>query len=207
MCLSPPKNKAADEAAKAEAERQAAIKATQGAVNGVFDGPARKAEIGDYVNATRDYYTQGLNRQKADTDRELRFALARGGLTGGSTQNDQAKRFADTYTRGLLDVERRAQGAGAGVEGADQDARARLIALATSGLDATTGAQMSASALRTNLEAGRGDMQVGALGDAFATFKPFIDRSRDAAERRRSDNKFASLYGSPSGFGFSGYGG
>lgn len=196
MCMSAPKNKAADEAAKAEAERQAAIKATQTAVNGVFDGPARAAEIGDYVSATRDYYTQGLNRQKSDTDRELRFALARGGLTGGSTQNDQAKRFADTYTRGLLDVERKAQGAGANVEGADQDARARLIALATSGLDATTGASQAAAALRTNLAAGEGDRQVGALGDAFASFKTFIDRSRESSERRRANRDTGfGLYG------------
>ena len=199
-------NKASEAAQRAEAERQAAIKRTQGAVNGVFDSPARQAEIGDYVNATRDFYTQGLNRQKVDTDRELRFALARGGLTGGSTQNDQAKRFAETYTRGLLDVERRAQGAGANVAAADQEARARYIALATSGLDATTAAAQSAAAMRTNLEAGQADRTVGSWGDAFAIFKPFIDRSRDAAERRRSDSKFASLYGSPapSGFGFGG---
>lgn len=195
-------NKASEAATRAEAERQAAIKNTQAAVNGVFDSPSRQAEIGDYVNATRDFYTQGLNRQKTDTDRELRFALARGGLTGGSTQNDQAKRFADTYTRGLLDVERRAQGAGASVATADQEARARYIALATSGLDATTGAAQSAAAMRSNLEAGQADRTVGSLGDAFASFKTFIDRTRESSERRRANRDTGfGLYGNSGGYG------
>lgn len=193
-------NKAAEEANRAEKERQAAIKSTQAAVNGVFDGAQRKADIADYVNATRDFYTNELNRQKADTDRELRFALARGGLTGGSTQIDQSKRFADAYSRGVLDVERRAQGAGSSIEAADQDARARLISLATSGLDMTTGAQQAAAALRTNLEAGKADQTAGAFGDAFSNFKTFLDRSREDAARRRGNRETGfGLYGNSMG--------
>ena len=195
-------NKASEAAQRAEAERQAAIKRTQAAVNGVFDGPARQAEIADYVNATRDFNLQGLNRQKVDTDRELKFALARGGLTGGSTQNDQAKRFADAYTRGVLGVEQKALGAGASVQAADQDARARYISLATSGLDATTGASQAAAAMRSNLEAGQADRNAWGVADAFASFKPFIDRSREEAARRRGNRDAGfGLYGNPGGYG------
>lgn len=202
MCMSS-NNKAADEANRAEAERQAAIKSTQAAVNGVFDGSQRAADISDFVNATRDFYTQDLNRQKADTDRQIKFALARGGLTGGSTQIDQNRKMADTYSRGLLDVERRAQGAGAGLESADQDARARLIQLATSGLDMTTGAQQAAAVLRSNLEAAKGDQRMGAFGDAFSNFKTFLDQSRDAAERRRANRDTGfSPYGGQYGGGY-----
>lgn len=199
-------NKASEEAQRAEAARLAQIKATQGAINGVFDGPARAADIANYVNASRDYYTQDLNRQKADTDRNLKFAMARNGQIGGSTQVDQGKRFSDIYSRGLLEVERKAQGAGAGIEAADQDARARLLSLATTGLDATTAAQQSAAALRTNLEAGAGERNMGALGDAFSSFKDFIDRSRESADRRRANTEsgfYRSIYGNAGG----GYGG
>lgn len=204
MCMSS-NNKAADEANRAEAERQAAISSTQAAVNNVFDGQQRAADIADLVNATRDFYTGDLNRQKAETDRQIKFALARGGLTGGSTQIDQNRKMADTYSRGLLDVERRAQGAGAGLESADQDARARLIQLATSGLDMTTGAQQAAAALRSNLEAAKGDQRMGAFGDAFSNFKAFLDQSRDAAERRRANrdtgfNPYGGQYGG--GYGY-----
>ena len=199
-------NKASEEAQRAEAARLAQIKNTQGAINGVFDGPARAADIANFVSASRDYYTQDLNRQKGETDRQLRFALARNGQTGGSTQVDQAKEFSRTYGRGLLDVERRASADGATIEGADQDARARLLSLATTGLDATTAAQQSAAALRTNLQAGAGERNMGALGDAFSSFKDFIDRSRDSADRRRANTEsgfYRSIYGNAGG----GYGG
>lgn len=199
-------NKASEEAQRAEEARLAQIKATQGRINDVFDGPARAADIANFVSATRDFYTTDLNRQKADTDRQLRFALARNGQIGGSTQVDQSKEFGRTYARGLLDVERKAQGAGAGIEAADQDARARLLSLATTGLDATTGAQQAAAALRTNLQAGAGERSMGALGDAFANFKDFIDRSRESADRRRANTEsgfYRSIYGNAGG----GYGG
>lgn len=190
-------NKASKEATKAEEARQAAIRNTQTAVNGVFDGPQRAGDIADFVGATRQFYTDDLNRSKADTDRELRFALARGGLIGGSTQVDQQKKFGEAYGRGLLDVERRAQGAGASVEAADQDARARLISLATSGLDVTTAAAQSAAAMRTNLQAGNSDRMAGSMADAFGGFKTFLDRTREAAERRRANQETGfGLYGS-----------
>ena len=205
MCMSAPKNKAAEEAAAAEKARQAAIAATQGRVNAVFDSPARQAEIERAVAAQRDLNTRELNREKANTDRQLKFALARNGQIGGSTQIDKGTEFAEAYARGLLGVERGAQGFGASIRGADQDARARLISLATAGLDATTGAQQAAEAMRVNLEAGKADRNASGVADVFVNFKPFIDRSRVAADQRRADGLFANLYGNPRG-SMAGYG-
>lgn len=178
-------SRAADEANRQEQQRQAAIRGTQARVNQVFDSPQRGADISDFVGAMRDYYQQDLDRQKVDTDRQLRFAMARGGLLGGSVNVDTQKQFGEQYGRGLLDVERRAQGAGAELEAADQDARARLISLATSGLDATTAASQAAAAMRTNLAAGKSQAQAQGLGDAFGQFSQFIKQSREAAEKRR----------------------
>jgi len=178
-------NRAANEANRQEQERQAAIAGTQARVNQVFNDPTRAADISDYVGAIRDYQTGDLDRQKVDADRSLRFALARGGLTGGSTQRDQQQRFGEDYSRGVLEVERRAQGAGAELEAADQDARARLIQLATSGLDTTTAAQQAGAALRSNLEAGKSAAMVGGLGDMFGGVKSFADQAKNASERRR----------------------
>lgn len=206
MCMGGGGSKAADEANRMEKERQASIKRTQGAVNAVFDGPGREGDIQDFIAATRDFYTGDLNRQKADTDRQLRFALARGGLTGGSTQIDQQRRFADDYARGLLTVEQKAQGAGAGIRAADQDARARLISLATSGLDATTGAAQAAAAMRNSIDAGKAEQYAGGLSNAFSGLQGFIDKSREAAERRRANSDSGlSWYGRPAGS--SGWGG
>src|SRR5690606_4348303 len=122
------------EANRQEQQRQAAIAATQGRINSVFDAPTREADIADFMAALRERSMSDLDRQKADTDRQLRFALARGGLIGGSTQVDQQRRFGDDYARALLTLERGVQSAGADLRSADQDARARLIGLTTQGL-------------------------------------------------------------------------
>lgn len=201
MCFSTPKNTAADEAAAAEKARQAAIAATQGRVNAVFDSPARDAEIERAVAGRRDLDTRELNREKGNTDRQLKFALARNGQIGGSTQIDKGTEFAEAYARGLLNVERGAQGFGAGIRGADQDARARLISLATAGLDATTGAQQAAEAMRVNLEAGKADRSASGVADAFAGFGDFLKRSREMADRRKADSVSGINYYRPSMYG------
>jgi hypothetical protein len=178
-------NSAAKAANEQEQQRQASIARTQSAVNAVFDNPQRAADIQDFVNATRDYYLQDLNRQKADADRGLKFALAKSGLTGGSTQIDQQQRLGEDYSRGLLQTEQKAQGAGASLESADQDARAKLISLATSGLDATTAAQQSAAALQSNIESSESQAKLASLGDAFADANTFVQQAKDAQQRRQ----------------------
>ncbi len=196
-------NKASKQAAANEAARQASITNTQSAVNGVFDGPQRQKDIADYVDATRTYYGDDLSRQKATNDRQLKFALARGGLTGGSTQIDQQKLAGEDYTRGLLSVQRKAAGAGADLASADQDARSRLISLATSGLDATTAASMAASSLRSNLESGQATAQAQGLGDVFGTGAKFYQAAQDSAARRRGNRDAGfNLYGPSASTGF-----
>ena len=176
---------AADKAARLEQERQARIAEAQKRINGVFDNPNRKGEIADFVSALRDYHLQDLDRQKATTDRELRFAMARGGLTGGSVNVDKNREFAEEYLRGRLNVENRALGAGADLEARDQDARARLIQLATSGMDTTTAAQQAAASMGSNLESARATAYGQQMGDQFAGFGKFIKDRREEAIRRQ----------------------
>lgn len=188
------KNKAGDEANRMEQQRQASIARTQSAVNQVFNSPGREGEIVDFMGAMRQLGMSDLDRQKTETDRGLRFALARGGLIGGSTQVDQQREFGEAYGRGVLDVDRRAQGAAAELRAADQEARGRLISLATSGLDATTAAQQAGAAMRSNIEASRAGMGAGAMGDAFSRFSKFYEQSRESAERRRADKNAGWIY-------------
>jgi hypothetical protein len=193
---------AADVAARLEMERQERIRESQGRINQVFDNPRRARDIADFVSATRSKLTDDLNRQNTDANRELKFALARGGLSGGSVNVDQNRRWADDYNRGLLAVEGRAQGAGAQLEAADQDARARLIQLATSGLDSTTAASQAAAGLRSNFESARSQATGEQLGDQFATIGGFVKSRREEAARRQAnrDANF-NLYGGGAAYG------
>lgn len=196
-------NRAQQEAQRAEDARLAAIRNTQSRVNQAFDAPGRQADIADAVAANRQLGTQTLDEAKAEQDRQLQFALARNGQVGGSTQIDQQSELGRQYTKGVLDVDRRARAVGSDIEAADQDARARLISLATSGLDATTAASQAAAGLRTNLEAARATSNVNDIGNVFGgTFADFLTRSRDSAERRRADQTTGfGLYPNPYGGG------
>lgn len=201
--MSGPSNKASDQARRDEQARLAKITQTQGAINGVFNDPRRAADISDFVNATRDFYGQDLDKQKANTDRQLKFALARGGLTGGSTQVDQQRHLGEDYTNGLLQVDRKARGAGAELEAADQDARARLISLATSGLDSTTAAQQAAASMRSSLEAGKSAAQMQGLGDVFQPLGNFFKDAKEAQVRRQTNQAVGnSLYAPNPNFGY-----
>jgi hypothetical protein len=182
-----------------EQARIAAIRGTQGQINQVFDSPQRAADIADFVNATREYKTRELDEAKTVNDRQLKFALARGGQIGSSTQVDQQSKLGRDYAKGVLLVDRQARGAGAEIEAADQDARARLIQLATSGLDATTGAQQAAAAMRSSLEAGKTAAQTQGISDVFGQFAKFYQDSKDAAVRRRADHQAFGRYGQQSG--------
>ncbi len=193
---------AADVAARLEMERQAAIKDAQGRINGVFDNPRRARDIADFVSAVRQRGMEDLDRQNAEANRELRFALARGGLSGGSVNVDQNRRLGEEYNRGLLSVENRAQGAGSQLEAADQDARGRLIQLATSGLDATTAASQAAAGLRSNFEGAKAQAYGEQLGDQFSQLGGFVKQRREEAARRQAnrDANF-NLYGGGAAYG------
>ena len=180
-----PSNRAARQAQAAEEARLRAIQATQGRINNVFNDPARQAEIAQFVADLRSFNMQDLDKNKAIADRKLKFALGRNGQVGGSTQVDRQKMLGEDYQRGALEVDRAAMGAGADLSAADQDARARLISLSTTGLDATTGAQQAAAAMRSSLEGARANSKVQGLDSVFGSVSDFAKQSREASERRR----------------------
>lgn len=196
-------NNAQKAAERQERERQAAIGQSVGQINSVFDNPNRKREIDDFVGATREFYLQDLNRQKGLNDRDLKFSLARSGQTGGSVAIDQNREAGEMYSRGLLDVDRRAQGAGADLRAQDEQGRMNLLAMAQSGLDATTASQQAANAMRNNLEAGKATSRAQGLGEAFGGFADIIKRSRDQAAERRGYRDIYNAFYQP-GFGYAG---
>lgn len=184
-----------------ERERQARIDQTTRQINALFDAPERQQQIADFRTAMQDFYLQDLNRQKGDADRDLTFALARSGLTGGSRQVDANRRLGEDYQRGILDADRRAQGAAADLRGQDEQARLNLTSLAQSGLSASSAATQAASAMRASLEGANASARVQGLGDFFGSVADIKRRSEEEAARRRADRMYTSMYGPFWGFG------
>lgn len=183
------------EAERAERERMAQIQGTQRRVDAIFSSPERERDIADFLAATRQYYRTDADRQQGDAARNTRFALARTGMTGGQFDVDTNARLSETYQRGLVEADRRAQGAAANLRAADADAKQRIFSLAQSGLDATTASNQAAQALRQNLDMGRVDAGERSLGDLFSRFGDIYSQSVKRKEDTRAQRDiYRTLY-------------
>lgn len=197
-------DKASKEAQRAEAQRQAEVARAVSAVNRAYGSPQRAADIADYQAATQELLGQDLARQNAEAQRQTKFALARSGVTGGSFDVDTNRKLAETYQRGVLDVSRKAQGAAAALQAQDQQAKQNLIALAQSGMDATTAAQQASEGIRVNLANARAQDQQQALGDMFKDFGKVWTNSQEQKgkqEAQRYGGGYDALYGRIGGYG------
>lgn len=195
---------AAGDARRAEEERQAQVAATQRRIESIFSTPEREQDINKFLEATRGYYRTDADRQQGDAARSLRFALARSGTTGGSYDADTNARLYETYQRGLLEADRRAQAAAQGLRTADQDAKQRLFSLAQSGLDATTATQQASQALRNNIGQAAVDAREGTLGNLFSNFGDIYKNSIEQSEQRKTQKDIYNTLYAPSQYG-SGY--
>ena len=200
-------NDAQKEAQAEERRRQAAIAASVGKIDSVFSDPRRQAQYDDFLAATRQLYGDELGRQQTDNSRQLKFSLARSGNAGGSVDRDQNQRLGESFTRGTIEAERLAQGETANLRQADQDSRLRLISMAQSGLDATTGVRNASDALRSNLQAGSATRNVKGIGDVFSDFANIYKKSQESAATRRGEKYAYNTLYQPSPFSGASQGG
>lgn len=183
-------------ATAAEAERQAAISSATGRVNDVFDSPERGAQQNDFLQALRDQYMMQADRQKRVADRNLKFSMARGGLTGGSAAVDANRTLGEEYTEGVLGAENRAQGALGDLKSQDEASRMGILQMVRNGMDATTAAQRAGSAMQANAQSTSGRALADGLGEMFGTTSTLYKQQAEAAERRRGEKAaMGTIYG------------
>lgn len=192
---------AAAQARADEQKRQAEIKAAQKRVEAIFGSPGREMDIADLEAATREFLQSDLDRQHTDTSRNLKFAMARSGLAGGSADIDKNRKLAENYLRGILEVERRANTAGATLRSQDASTKAGLFSQILGGLDASTAASEAARSLQTNVALAKSDAYQQGLGDLFGDFADIFKLSREAAGERRQAYDFNTLYAPRPGAG------
>lgn len=178
-------NDAQRAAQREEALRQQRVAEATRRIDNAFDSPTRQAQYAELLNALRGLYRTDADRQKRTADRNLKFSMARAGLTGGSAAVDARTQLGEEYTRGILESERRAQAGVGDLRSADQAARLNLIQLANAGTDATTAATNAAAAMRANLASSRSTASVEGLGDLFGSTGDLYRRQQLAAANRR----------------------
>ena len=176
-------NDASDAAQRAEDERKRQVADATGAIDRAFG--SRGSQLDDFVSAVREEFGVEARRQKGVADRNQKFSLARGGLTGGSAAADSGTRLADEFQRGLLKGERLSQSALADLKNADETSRARLVSLAQGGAGVTSSATSAANALRSNIEGAQASTGLESLGDIFGETRGLFVQQQEAAARRR----------------------
>jgi len=186
------------EAEALEEERRREIAAAQRRVEEIFGSPEREADILGVEDATRAFLQTDLDRKKADTDRNLKFSLARSRLSKGSVDVDLNSRLADDFLRGIFEVERRAKTAGSTLRSQDALSKSGLFSQILGGLDSTLAADQANSALSQNVNQTRNSALQQGVGNFFGDFTDIFKSNKLASIDRRAAFDFNTLYGNRS---------
>ena len=129
-------------AAARDAARRARISSNIGAIKSRFFDPTtgkitsqREALLDDVGQRIEDRYLPEFQDESKDAQRELKFALARRGLLGGSAQADAEGRYQDRIAKGERDISNRVLAGRAEQERLDNALMDSLIAQANADAD------------------------------------------------------------------------
>lgn len=193
---------ASNAATAAQQQQQSQINGTIAQINSAYNSPSRQSQYSTYGNQLDKYYTNNVNQQEATNARNLKFANARSGLTGGSEAVDSNAQLQKDYTQGLLQASQAAQTGQAQLEQADTSSKNALIAQAEQGAYLGSIPQAVASSTQANLGAAQNYSNANSLGSLFGgTAQIYQNEQTAAANRLAQNNPIGSLYGATSAYG------
>lgn len=189
-------NSAANAANAAQAQQQADIQKSVGQITAAYSNPNRAQQYAQYNKNLSDYYTGQVNNQEAINARNLKFANARSGLTGGSAAVDSNTQLQKDYTQGLLNASQQATAGTSALEQSDVNAKNQLIGLAQQGNFTGTIPTQTAQAQSASLGSAQNYGQANGLANLFAgTAGIYQNEQTAAANRKAQTSPFGSLYG------------
>jgi len=197
-------------AAQREAERQARIASGTDAVNKLFgvgdetNLAARNALYDSTREDTRSYYAKQLEEDRAEAERQLKFAKARMGTIGSSQANDIDSEYQQALDRGLLTVANKADSTATQFKTSDEQSRLNLISKIVSGVDQGSAVQNAMSSMATNANAAKeaysSDRMANVFSDLLGAYNlnQFNQGTQAAKSKYGSDtgNYFATGAGS-----------
>ena len=188
-------------AAAANTAQQNQINGTIAQINSAYDSPSRQAQYSTYGNQLDQYYTNQVNQQEATNARNLKFANARSGLTGGSEAVDSNTQLQKDYTQGLLQASQAAQTGQAQLEQSDIASKNQLTAEAEQGAYLGSIPQAVSTATQANLGAAQNYANTNSLGNLFAgTSQIYNNLNTAAANRLAQTSPIGGVYNSPSAY-------
>ena len=199
-------NSAANAANQADAARQQQIQASIDQINSAYSSPARQAQYDKFGTSLGDYYTNQVKDQESTNARNLKFAEARSGLTGGSSAVDANTQLSKDYTKGLLQASQQAQAGVADLKQSDINSKNQLVSLAQQGNYTGAIPTQIAEGQDASLKAAANYGNANTLSNLFSGTAGIYQTEQTAAANRRAQmSPIGSLYGTgsapASGFG------
>ena len=114
-----------------------------------------------------DLNAKEVNDQYADAERANRFALARNGLLGGSSDIESNANLQEKTNEGLIQAQALGQQAASDLRTADEQSKQSLISMAQSGIDTGTAQQMAQAQLNANAQSALGQRGGATIGNLF----------------------------------------
>ena len=189
-------NSAANAANAANTQQQQQIQNSVNQITSAYGSPNRANQIEQYGQNLNKYYTGQVNNQEAINARNLTFANARSGLTGGSAAVDSNAQLQKDYTQGLLTASQQAQAGTSALQQSDVNAKNQLISLAQQGNLTGAGPSLAATAQNATLGAAANFGNANSLGNVFAGTQGIYQNEQTAAANRKAQTSpFGSLYG------------
>lgn len=167
---------------------------TDARITNIYNSPERQKQYADYLQSLRGLYTGQVNDQQDVASRQLKFADARNGLTGGSAAADAGGMLRKDYQAGLVSADATALGGVDALRAADQAQKNQLIQLNDSasgtGQSATNAFNMAQGAVANNANAAGAQTLGNFFGDVGGVYQ-----QRQAANAASRGYARAGLYG------------
>lgn len=128
---------------------------------------SREKLYDEQQQAVYDLNAKEVNDQYADAERANRFALARNGLLGGSSDVESNAKLQEKTNEGLIKATALGQQAASDLRTADEQSKQSLISMAQSGIDTGTAQQMAAAQLNANAQSALGQRGGATIGSLF----------------------------------------
>jgi hypothetical protein len=190
-------NSAANAANAANAKQQSDIQNSVNQITAAYSNPNRTSQYQQYQGNLQDYFTGQVNNQEAVNARNLKFATARSGLTGGSAATDSNTQLQQDYTKGLLNASQQAAAGTSALQQSDIQAKNQLIGLAQQGNFTGQIPQQTAQAQDASLKAAQNYGNANSLGNVFqSTGNIWSTEQTAAANRQAQQNPFGTNYSS-----------
>lgn len=137
----------------------------------MYDGSAQRAARASGYDSVRQnalaIALDSLSKQREDAGRNVRFNVARSGLTGGSVDVDENQNLANRYSEGVIQANANADGIVNNVRGKDEATRADLISRINAGMDANSASQAALAQIQNNQNIAKVDGQSNLLSNFF----------------------------------------